>query len=46
VTEAPSTDPLTVPCPKCGVDAVESNAMIFCGKCGRWYGRMTERPTE
>ena len=39
----PSTDPRTVPCPKCGKDAVESNAMIYCGECGRWYGLAKER---
>jgi len=48
VTDAPtipSTDPRTVPCPKCGADATESNAMIYCGSCKRRYG-LIERPTE
>jgi len=35
----------TVPCPSCGAQATESNSMIFCGKCKRWYGvKKPEKP--
>lgn len=28
----------TAPCPGCGAPAQESNSMVFCGVCRRWYG--------
>jgi hypothetical protein len=33
----------TVPCPVCGSPAVESNCMIFCGKCRKWHVKPKEK---